>query len=97
LKSIIRLVLDEIIEEKSNEIGLNDIRNLILSEQKPSLFVGENNAEIEYDKNFDKLCILLNEELHIDAKALTTREFYSSLEFLERRAANNKKQMSNGR
>lgn len=42
------------------------------------------------------MCVLLNQELNINAKTLTVREFYSALEFLEKRAEQQKKQNNHG-
>ena len=97
IKRITLLILDEVINEKDNEKDIDNIRTLILIASKPSNFLGKDNAEIEYDKNFDKMCVLLNQELNLNAKSITAREFYSALEYLEKRSEEQKKQNRNGR
>lgn len=96
LRQIAILILDEIIEEKSNENDIDKIQTIIVNLNNPSNFLGKENAEIEFDKNFDKMCVLLNQELNINAKALTVREFYSALEFLEKRAEQQKQNNNHG-
>jgi hypothetical protein len=53
---------------------------------KPKIYSGSQGAEIEFDRNFESLCLSLSEQLHIKPKGMTVLEFYNAFDFLQERA-----------
>jgi hypothetical protein len=87
------LVLDSIINgesfEKENEI--EKITISLITYNKPTIFSGSKNAEIEYNKSFENMCLLISQNLHLDPKKFTVLEFYSSFERVKEILKPNKK------
>lgn len=82
-------VLDRLITGEDH--GEENKRNALLTFAKPRKFYGVENAEIAYEKTFEKMCALVTQNLHIDAKGLSVLEFYSAVEHLEEQAKEQKK------
>lgn len=62
----------------------------------PRTFEGAGSAEIQYDREFENLCLILGQKLNIDPKRKTVMEFYNAFEYLKDKAkkeqAQNKRQ-----
>lgn len=77
------LILDEIItgNEKGSEI--DKITNMLITFAKPKSFTGSESVEISYNRQFEDMCLLLSQNLHINPKSFTVLEFYNSFMFLK--------------
>lgn len=79
------LVLDGIIKgaEAPDETAEVEIVNdkLILY-SNPRVFQGSEGVEIQFDKQFENLCIVLAQKLNIEAKTKTVLEFYNAFEYI---------------
>lgn len=92
LKERTLLMLDELINEKSNKFKIERIDDFLLELSKPQLFSGKESAEIKYDKQFNEMCIFLTEQLSVDVKKMSVLEFYNSFEYIKKsRGAKDKK------
>ena len=81
------------IEAIVNDEGWENVEKLtteLLAYRKPAKFEGEGNVEIATDKNFERMCIILQQHLNVDAKSLTTLAFYNAYDYLSEQ---NKKQL----
>lgn len=74
LTSLINGTTDEA-EKEIDRITLS-----LITYNKPHVFSGSKNAEIEHNKNFENMCLMISEHLHLDPKKFTVLEFYSSFE-----------------
>lgn len=76
------LILDSIIngENEENQIEIENITIALITYNKPNVFSGTKNAEIEHNKNFENMCLMISQNLHLDPKKFTVLEFYSSFE-----------------
>lgn len=84
LKRRTLLVLEGIIEEKANAEEIAKIDDYFFSLHKPNSFSGEESVEIKYDKQFESLCVLIAQKTSLNAKSMTTLEFYSTLDNIKK-------------
>lgn len=85
-------VLRGIVDGNPDEGKIERLTRELMQHVKPRIFHGRENAEVRYDKNFEKLCIALSEYTNANVKALTVAEFYSLYEYAKEMA---KKQQRN--
>lgn len=50
------------------------------------VFSGPEGEEIKADRNFEDVCLVLSEQLHVQPKTMTVFEYYSAYDFVQRRA-----------
>lgn len=85
LKRRTMLMLDSIIagdtEDKRTEI--DKITTALITYTKPMEFQGKKSIEIAYDKQFESMCLLLSQQLHVKPKGFTVLEFYNSFDYLK--------------
>ena len=53
---------------------------------QPKSFTGSDGLEIQFDRQFENLCLALSEQLHVKPKEYTVLEFYNAFDFLQERA-----------
>ena len=58
-------ILDSIIHGTDNDTEIERITDGLITYSKPKSFGGSDNAEIAYDKQFEKMCLMLSQHLHI--------------------------------
>lgn len=58
----------------------------LITYSNPGIFNGYQSAEIQHDKNFENLCLMLSEQCNVQPKNYTVMEFYNAFEFLQERA-----------
>jgi len=88
------LVLEGIATGKNMAEEIEKIDDTLFAGYKPKSFVGADSAEIEHDKGFETSCLLISQEMHLDAKTLTTLAFYSALETIKKQIDVKNKSMS---
>lgn len=86
-----QLVLDEIINETDRSQSIEEIDLYLINMHKPSLFYGPDSVEIRYDKQFGNACLLIAERVGLDAKKMTTLEFYNALGTIKKQIDNEQK------
>lgn len=57
----------------------------------PRCFQGEKSVEIQSDKEFTEMCLLITKEMHINAKDMAVFDFYSAFEMIKRQSKKAKK------
>ena len=80
------LVLNNIVSGVAVPTKTKDVEDLtteLLTYSHPQKFSGSESAEIQFDKQFENLCIILSEKLNVKAKEYTVLEFYNAFEFLK--------------
>ena len=88
------LVLEGITTGKDMAEEIEKIDSTLFAGYKPKSFVGPDSVEIEHDKSFEETCLLISQEIHVDAKTLTTLAFYSALETIKKQAEAKNKSVS---
>lgn len=91
------LVLDAIIHGSDNSSEIEQIDSFLISMHKPSSFAGSNSAEIRYDKQFENGCLLIAERVGLDAKAMTTLQFYNAMNVIKKQIENEQKSLAKRR
>lgn len=71
---------------------IDSLTRQLMLHVKPKVFHGKENAEVRFDKNFEKLCISLAEYTNVNVKALTVSEFYSLYEYAREKMKQMQKQ-----
>lgn len=82
-------LLNNIIAGKPNPDATPEIEKLttaLITFSKPQLFSGSESAEIQFDRQFEDLCLALSENLHVNPKSYNVLEFYNAFDFLKERA-----------
>jgi hypothetical protein len=56
----------------------------LLEFSKPKSFQGPNSVEVVYNKSYEDMCVLISSELNMDAKRMTTLEYYNAFEYIKK-------------
>lgn len=82
-------VLKTVIDGNATEEDAKEIDRLtgeLITYFNPQCFSGSESVEIQHDKNFERMCLLLSENLHINPKTYTVLEYYNAFEYLKEMA-----------
>lgn len=82
------VVLDSIIngDSEAKRAEIDRLTMELLLYNKPQSFTGADNFEVSYDKQFDRMCFVLSQQLNIPAESYTVRAFYGAFEYLKEQA-----------
>ena len=67
-------------------VDVDDLTTSLICFSKPKNFSGTGGIEVEFDRNFETLCLSLSENLGIRPKECTVLEYYNAVDFLQDRA-----------
>ena len=82
-------VLENIIAGKPNPDATPEIEKLttaLITYSNPKAFAGSDGVEIQFDRQFENLCLVLSEQLHVKPKEYSVLEFYNAFDFVQERA-----------
>lgn len=87
------LVLDAVIngEDERKAAELDRVTMELLLYNKPRSFGGSENMEVKYDKQFERMCLMLSQYLNIDPKCYTVLEYYNAFEYIREEIKNKSK------
>lgn len=80
------IVLNTIIRGEATEAEqkeVDDITAALITYFNPQSYGGSDNTEIKYDRQFENMCLLLSQNLHVRAKEYTVLEYYNAFEYLK--------------
>ena len=63
----------------------------LITYTKPKTFEGSEGVEIQFDRQYENLCLALSEQLHVNPKGYTVLEFYNAFDLIQERARKAKK------
>ena len=89
LKKRTLAVLANIIAGVSNPDATPEIEKLttaLITYSNPKSFAGSDGVEIQFDRQFENLCLVLSEQLHVKPKDYSVLEFYNAFDFVKERA-----------
>lgn len=69
----------------------------LVTYSNPQTFTGSRGVEVQFDRQFEDLCLALSEQLHVTPKALSVLEFYNAFDFIQARARELAKKAKGGR
>lgn len=80
------IMLDSIIDGDTDDkrAEIDRITTMLLTYNRPQSFRGSDNMEIQYDKQFENMCLLIAQHLHVDAKKYTVLEYYNAFEYIKK-------------
>lgn len=67
-------------EQRADEIGKYTER--LMQANKPRKFDGSNGFEVQYEKQFEKMCLTISQNLHTDPHGYTVAQFYNAYEYI---------------
>lgn len=82
-------VLQNIIDGVDRPDATPEIEKLttaLITYSNPKCFSGPESAEIQFDRQFENICLVLSEQLHVKPKEYTVLEFYNAFDFVQERA-----------
>lgn len=93
------LILQMIIDGESPEVikEINRIGDALIMYNKPSVFEGAKSVEIQHEKNFIDLCLMLSKRNNESPKNYTVLEFYVAFEKMKREIKQENKKISKGK
>lgn len=97
LKKRTLLVLDTISNGSDNKDAIEEIDDFLLSMSKPHVFAGGDSAEVQYDKQFENMCLLIAQKSSLDAKKMTVLQFYSAIETIRKQMEAESKALNRGK
>lgn len=71
---------------------IDEITVELITYFNPQSFSGADSVEIRYDKQFENMCLILSQNLHVDPKRFTVLEYYNAFEYVKEQARKAQKQ-----
>lgn len=76
------LQLDSLIDGKDREGDILQVEDELLLLNKPKQFNSEINTEVEYDKDFNRSILLIQDNINADGHKMTVMQFYNALDYI---------------
>lgn len=74
-------------EDRPGETAeVDKLTTALITYSKPQMFSGSDGVEVTFDRQFEDLCLVLSEQVHVSSKNLTVLEFYNAFDFVRERA-----------
>ena len=89
-RAMLSCIIDGDTEEREERV--EQLTNKMFTFNKPKTFTGKGSLEIEYDKQFEDMCLVISQNLHADAKKMTVLEYYNAYQFIEKQTKAQKHQ-----
>ena len=74
------------VEDPGTTAIVEKLTTALITYSNPQIFNGPESAEIQFDRQFENLCLALSEQLHVKPKDYSVLEFYNAFDFLQERA-----------
>ena len=84
LREHTKLRLEEIISGENMEESCKAIETRLALLSKPRIFWGAKSVEIEYDKQFEEMCLILSHNLQVNPYTMTVLQFYNAFDYLKK-------------
>ncbi len=65
---------------------VDKLTTALITYSNPKMFTGSDGVEIQFDRQFENLCLVLSEQLHVEPKKYSVLEFYNAFDFVKERA-----------
>ena len=89
LKQRTIVVLRTIIDGRATEADakeIDDITAELITYFNPQIFSGSDSVEVRQDRQFENMCLILSQNLHVEPKKFTTLEYYNAFEYMKEQA-----------
>ena len=65
---------------------VDKLTTALITYSNPKMFTGSDGVEIQFERQFENLCLVLSEQLHVEPKKYSVLEFYNAFDFVKERA-----------
>ena len=88
LKRLTMTELERIAEGDTEErrAKAEQLRESLILFSKPKVFTGHDGLEVQHDKEFETMCLMITKETGRDAKKMTVLEYYNAYEYMTKKA-----------
>lgn len=83
--ALLKNIIDGV-ERPDETPEVEKLTTALITYSNPKTFAGPESAEIQFDRQFENLCLVLSEQLHVKPKDYTVLEFYNAFDFVRERA-----------
>lgn len=85
LKKRTMAVLQSIIEGETGESAreIDNITGELITYFNPQAYIGPESVEVKHDRQFENMCLILSQNLHVDPKEFTVLSYYNAFEFVK--------------
>lgn len=90
LKEHTKIKLQEIISGEDMEKKRKEVETHLALLSKPRIFWGVKSVEIEYDKQYEEMSLVLAHNLQVNPYTMTVLQFYNAFDYLKKLTARNK-------
>ena len=91
LKRLTVTMLQGITDGEDRKEDIERLQERLVLFVKPKVFTGHDGVEVQHDKNFETLCLMITKETGREAKRMTVLEYYNAYDYLTRQAKKNRK------
>ena len=91
LRDRTKMVLQQLIDGVERKEDIEKITDTLVTWSRPQEFEGQANAEVRYDRQYEKMCIAMSQNLNINPKTYTVQEYFSAYEYILDMNKKNKK------
>ena len=95
LKRLAQARINTVTGKKGEDV--EELTTKLMTYSKPQIFSGTDSVELRYEKEFERLCLLISGELNVQPKQMNVKEFYTAYEIMKERSDEHKKMNKNGR
>lgn len=74
------------VQDPGNTTAVDKLTTALVTYSNPKLFSGPDGVEIQHDRQFENLCLVLSEQLHVKPKDYSVLEFYNAFDFVKEKA-----------
>ena len=72
-------------EKPESTANVEKLTTALVTYSNPKVFTGSDGLEIQFDRQFENLCLVLSEQLHVEPKKYSVLEFYNAFDFVKER------------
>lgn len=73
-------------QDPGSTTAVDKLTTALVTYSNPKLFSGPDGVEIQHDRQFENLCLVLSEQLHVKPKDYSVLEFYNAFDFVKEKA-----------
>lgn len=95
LKKRTIVVLRTIIDGRATEADAKEIDSItaeLITYFNPQVYSGSDGVEIKHDRQFENMCLILSQNLHVEPKRFTVLEYYNAFEYIKEQAKKTSRQ-----
>jgi len=70
-------------EDPENDEDIKAMTADLITFTKPRQYSGKNSFEVEFDKQYETMCLTISRELNLNAKTMSVLEYYNSFEYIK--------------